>query len=156
MTVLSASRLLDIFCQMSGAGESSHSEPKQQISGVNGGLTRDSRHPPKSSEGLLRAAISTGRRNTCIETLGRCFVVERLSRSFVKLSCDGTELCLAMYRQCRLVMKRPRLTALAAHFLYHHTNYNLHDHSHHTTADQVTCHSAEVHSCASVAASGSK
>ena len=42
-----------------------------------------------------------GQRNTCIETLGWCFVVERLSRSFVELSCDGAQLCLAMYRQIR-------------------------------------------------------
>jgi len=40
-----------------------------------------------------------GRRNTFIETLGGCLVVERLSRSFVELPCDGTQLCLTMYRQ---------------------------------------------------------
>jgi len=34
----SATRSLAIFYQISGAGEGSHSEPKQQISGVNGGF----------------------------------------------------------------------------------------------------------------------
>ena len=56
-------------------------------------------------ESRLRVAVSTGRRNTCIETLGGSFVVERLSRSFVELSCDCTQLCLTMYRQIRALWK---------------------------------------------------
>jgi hypothetical protein len=55
MAAKSATLSLAIFYQMSGAGESSHSEPKQQISGVNDGLTRDNKHSPKSSKGLLGA-----------------------------------------------------------------------------------------------------
>ncbi len=47
------------------------------------------------------AAVSTGQRNTGIETLSGCFVVEHLSRSFVELSGDSAQLCLTMYRQIR-------------------------------------------------------
>ena len=40
----------------------------------------------KKAERPVVFAISTDRRNTCIETLGGCFVVKRFSRSFVELS----------------------------------------------------------------------
>ena len=64
------------------------------------------------------AAISTDRRNTCIETLGGCFVVKRFSRSFVELSGNGTQLCLTMYRQIgafwKVLSQRKRPFALTA------------------------------------------
>jgi transposase len=50
------------------------------------------------SQGLKRGAVSTDRRSTCIKTLCGSFVSQRHSRSFVELSCDGTQLCLTMYR----------------------------------------------------------
>ena len=46
-------------------------------------------------------AISTGQRNTCIETLCGSFVSQRHTWSFVELSCDGAQLCLTMYRKIR-------------------------------------------------------
>ena len=81
-------------------------------------LTRESRHPTEKVRCRLRAAISTDRRNTCIETLGGCFVVKRFSRSFVELSGNGTQLCLTMYRQIgafwKVLSQRKRPFALTA------------------------------------------
>jgi hypothetical protein len=48
-----------------------------------------------------------GRRNTCIETLCGSFVVERPSRAFVELSCDGTHLCLSIGRLCDGLQNEP-------------------------------------------------
>jgi len=65
----------------------------------------DSVKPGISSESQLRTEGSTGRRNTCIKTLCGSFVSQRLSRSLVELSCDNSQLCLAMYRQIRSFLK---------------------------------------------------
>jgi hypothetical protein len=56
-------------------------------------------------QSTLSAAVSTDRRNTCIETLCGSLISQHHTWSLVELSCYGAQLCLTMYRQIRALWK---------------------------------------------------